>query len=108
MCYHVLHHGGKGVKKGASSQQVGVRELRQHLSRYLRRISSGERFEVTERGRPVAILAPLPGHASAVERLTAANRLVPARLDLLSLGLPPELPRQISISEALVEQRRER
>jgi prevent-host-death family protein len=101
MCYIV-------EEKSVNLNRVGVRELRQHLSRYLRRINSGERFEVTERGRPVAILAPLPGHVSAVERLAAANRLVPARLDLMSLGLPPEAPQRISISEALVEQRRER
>ncbi|MGH2488568.1 MAG: type II toxin-antitoxin system Phd/YefM family antitoxin, partial [Candidatus Limnocylindria bacterium] len=39
--------------------QVGVRELRQNLSVYLRRVKRGERLEVTERGRAVALLAPL-------------------------------------------------
>ncbi len=38
--------------------RVGVRELRQNLSVYLRRVESGEVFEVTERGRPVATLGP--------------------------------------------------
>ena len=41
--------------------QVGVRELRQNLSVYLARIARGETLEVTDRGRAVAILAPLPG-----------------------------------------------
>ena len=40
--------------------RVGVRELRQNLSAWLRRVRDGEAFEVTERGTPVAVLAPLP------------------------------------------------
>lgn len=89
------------------TQRVGVRELRQNLSRYLRRVTAGERFEVTQRNLPVAILAPLPGRSSALERLVAAGRVVPARIDLTELGLPPDRPREMTISEALAEQRRE-
>lgn len=89
------------------AQQVGVRELRQNLSRYLERVAAGERFEVTERNLPVAILAPLPGRSSALERLIADGRVVPARLDLAKLGSPAEHPHDLSISEALAEQRRE-
>jgi prevent-host-death family protein len=88
-------------------QAVGVRELRQNLSQYLRRVVAGEQFEVTERNVPVAILAPLPRHYSALERLRAAQRLVPARLDLVKLGMPPERPHEITLSEALAEQREE-
>jgi len=89
------------------SDQVGVRELRQNLSRYLRRVEAGERFEVTEHNLPVAILAPLPGRGSAFERLVAAGRIVPARLDLIALGPPPDRPHEMAISEALAEQRQE-
>jgi prevent-host-death family protein len=88
-------------------QQVGVRELRQNLSQYLRRVSAGERFEVTERNLPVAILAPLPGQSTALERLIAAGRVVPARLDLAELRPAAERPHEMTISEALEEQRRE-
>jgi prevent-host-death family protein len=88
--------------------QVGVRELRQNLSRYIDRVvTAGERFEITDRNLPVAILAPLPGPISALERLAAAGRIVPARLDLTTLGSPPDLPHEKTISEALDEQRRE-
>ncbi|CAN5821780.1 type II toxin-antitoxin system Phd/YefM family antitoxin [soil metagenome] len=41
--------------------EVGVRELKQKLSEYLRLVAKGERIIVTDRGRPAAILAPLPG-----------------------------------------------
>jgi len=90
------------------ARQVGVRELRQNLSRYLRLVAEGERFEVTEHNLPVAVLGPLPGRSSALERLVAEGRVVPARLDLTELGLPPEQPREMTISEALAEQREER
>lgn len=90
------------------TQQVGVRELRQNLSRYLERVTAGERFEVTEHNQPVAILAPLPGRNSALERLIAEGRVLPARLDLTDLGPPPERSQKMSISEALAAQREER
>ncbi|HYU32414.1 MAG TPA: type II toxin-antitoxin system prevent-host-death family antitoxin [Thermoanaerobaculia bacterium] len=89
------------------TQRVGVRELRQNLSRYLRLVAEGERFEVTEHNLPIALLGPLPGRGSTLERLIAEGRVVPARLDLIELGPPPELPCEMSISEALAEQREE-
>ncbi len=90
------------------TQRVGVRELRQNLSRYLRLVAEGERFEVTEHNLPVAVLGPLPGRSSVLERLIAEGRVVPPRLDLTELGPPPEQPLEMSISEALAEQREER
>ena len=90
------------------TRRVGVRELRQNLSRYLRLVAEGERFEVTEHNLPVAVLGPLLGHSSPLERLIAQDRIVPARLDLSALGPPPELPREMTISEALAAQREER
>jgi prevent-host-death family protein len=39
--------------------RIGVRELRQHASRYLARVARGEVIEVTDRGRPVARLVPV-------------------------------------------------
>ena len=40
-------------------ERIGVRELRQHASRYLARVASGETLEVTDRGRAVAHLVPI-------------------------------------------------
>lgn len=44
---------------------VGVRELRQHLSRYLDRVKAGEDLVVTEHGREVARLVPSSSDAYA-------------------------------------------
>lgn len=46
---------------------VGVRELKQRLSHYLDRVARGETVRVTDRGRPKALLVPVPD-SSQLER----------------------------------------
>lgn len=58
-------------------ETVGIAELRQNLSRHLRRVRAGERLVVTDRNRPVATLGPPPGTEDAYERLTAEGELIP-------------------------------
>jgi prevent-host-death family protein len=98
MCYHVYM---------SRRRQVGMRAMRQNLSVYLRRAGSGETFEVTTRGRPVAVLAPFEAAATPLERLEASGRATAADGDLLDLG-PPTTLRRRSLSRALQEQRGER
>jgi prevent-host-death family protein len=38
---------------------IGVRELRQHASRYLQEVAAGESIEITDRGHPIARLVPI-------------------------------------------------
>jgi prevent-host-death family protein len=66
---------------------VGVRELRQRASELLRRVAAGETIEVTDRGRPVALLAPLPDEGP-LERLRASGQIEPATADLDELPAP--------------------
>ncbi|MGH2709534.1 MAG: type II toxin-antitoxin system Phd/YefM family antitoxin [Actinomycetota bacterium] len=40
---------------------VGIRELKARLSEFVERAGRGEIIRVTERGRPKALLVPLPG-----------------------------------------------
>ena len=87
--------------------RVGVRELRQNLSVYLRRVASGESLRVTEHGRTVAALVPLRDEETAVERLIKQGRLIPAQGDLLALG-PPSGRVSTRTSKALDELRQER
>jgi len=53
---------------------VGVAELRQNLSRYLKRVEQGERLVVTDHNRPVATLGPAPSSAD-LDRLIAAGQV---------------------------------
>ena len=84
----------------ARNDVVGVRELRQNLSVYLARVATGTVFRVTDRGREVALLIPVPAAATAAERLVASGRAIPAARDLVSLGRPT-LGTKTSVSEAL-------
>lgn len=86
MCYMPPSNTSAGRGR-ALHPRVGVRELRQNLSVYLERVMVGERLEVTDRGRPVAMLVPLPAAATLADRLVAEGRAIPAsrRLD----DLPP-------------------
>jgi prevent-host-death family protein len=68
-------------------RSIGIRKLRQRASRYLREVERGETVEVTDRGRPVAWLIPVPAE-DALERLRASGRLEPGAGDLLALGEP--------------------
>jgi prevent-host-death family protein len=70
-------------------RSIGVRELRQQASRYLREVERGRTIEVTDRGRPVARLLPVP-RSSRVEALLASGEISPAAGDPLALGEPLE------------------
>lgn len=94
--------------KRRPSHRVGVRELRQNLSVYLRRVRGGQTLEVTERGQPVAVLAPLPDADSALSRLIASGRAIAPVGDLLELGPPLKRRGGRPLSEILQEQREER
>ncbi len=59
--------------------RIGVRELRQHASRYLARVASGETIEVTDRGRLVARLVPT--HEDLWQDLIARGQARPATAD---------------------------
>jgi prevent-host-death family protein len=86
---------------------VGVAELRQNLSRYLRQVARGERLLVTDRNRPVAELGPPPASGDALDRLIAEGRVSrPSRR-----GLPESLQLDgdpYALSRALDEIRGER
>jgi prevent-host-death family protein len=96
----------------AHREQVGVREIRQNLSVYLERVKRGEALEITEHGRPVAVLAPLPKMGSLTARLVAEGRATAPTLSHRGLK-PPVAPKTgdpngPSISEILMEMREDR
>lgn len=72
-------------------ERIGVRELRQHATRYLGRVKAGETVEVTERGRLVALLVPPKPGTTERERLIASGQLLPASRPFL-------LPRRVRAS----------
>ena len=85
-------------------ERIGVRELRQHASRWLRRVEAGESFEVTDRGRLVALLVPAPV-AEGLDALLASGRARRGEGRLADLGPPlplkPGAPRPSEVLDRL-------
>lgn len=71
-------------------RSIGVRELRQQASRHLREVERGETIQITDRGRPVALLTPLPKEEGPLARLRREGRLSSGKGHLRDL--PPPLP----------------
>lgn len=87
-------------------ERVGVRELRQNLSVYLRRVKRGESLEVTERGTPVARLVPPSTGDDWLDRMVAEGRVRPATKSMDDLPPPIKLPPGAKpLSEILQEMR---
>jgi len=72
--------------------KVGVRELRNNLSRYLDRVHAGDEVVVTDHGREIARIVPIAERKpSALDRLVAEGLATPpmkARRPLPSRGIP--------------------
>lgn len=71
--------------------RVGIRELRQRASELLRLVEQGDTIEITDRGRPVAVLGPIPT-GSPLERLRRTGEIEPAIADFEDA--PDPLPSQ--------------
>ncbi len=69
-------------------KRIGIRELRQNATAYIRLVQGGARVEIANRGEAVALLVPVvPG--GTLEQLGASGRLTPDGGDVLALGPPP-------------------
>lgn len=85
-------------------ESVGIRELQQHASKVVARISAGEEIVITERGRPVARMVPL--RRTPVEDLTESGRLRPAVRPMARMPPLVEVaPDEPSASEILADLR---
>jgi prevent-host-death family protein len=75
------------------SETVGVRELRQNLSKYLDRVKAGEDLVVTEHGREVARLMPIAADAYADLAVRFGASVPTERLEVVAARLsPPSRP----------------
>ena len=76
---------------------VGVRELKTHLSRHLKRVCAGSRLVVTERGRAIATINPVePSNTSL--RSSGPRRMVSEGRAQWAGGKPKGSPRRITLT----------
>ena len=99
--------------ESTSRSTVGSRELKIRLGTYLRRVRAGASLVVTDRGRPIAELRPLPssetGLDAKLESMAALGVISwrPGQTGLLKASRP--LPdRSRSLSRALADEREDR
>jgi len=88
--------------------RIGLREANQRFSKAVKAVKGGEEVLLTERGKPIAVLRPIPGSERAetvIRRLEAAGLLRPSSM---TLPLPPWKPRSIKgapLSQTIREER---
>jgi prevent-host-death family protein len=80
---------------------VGVRELRQRASELLRLVEQGETIEITDRGRPVARLGPVPT-GTPLQQMRVAGEIEAASGRLDDLPEPLTLPDHIETPSAVL------
>ena len=96
-----------------SRSTVGSRELKVHLGTYLRRVRAGALLVVTDRGRPIAELRPLPAREAGLEaKLESLAALGVISWKPRGPGLPkasrPLPVRSRALSRALADEREDR
>jgi prevent-host-death family protein len=89
-------------------ERIGIRELRQHASRYVAMAKAGKRIAVTDRGELVAYLVPALEPTTTFQRMVAAGQVTPATGNILDHLPPPPAPAGTRpLSEVLQEMRDE-
>jgi prevent-host-death family protein len=83
--------------------EVGVRELRNNLSRYLDRVRDGDEVVVTDRGRAIARVIPV-GSERVLDRLIAEGIVTPARQAKQRASEP--IKTKGGVSDLVTDQRR--
>ncbi len=83
--------------------EVGVRELRNNLSRYLDRVRDGEEVIVTDRGHAIARVVPF-GAERVLDRLIAEGVVTPAQRPKRRAGKPTKT--RGTVSDLVADQRR--
>ena len=93
--------------------EVGIRELKAHLSAYIRRVRQGEPIVVTDRGKPIVRLEPIrlrTDHQDLPPKLRALienGKVIdkgPITVEMLPKQLPP-LRGDKSLSDLVIEER---
>ena len=88
-------------------ETIGIRKLKENLSRYMKRVKTGERIIITDRNKEIAIILPLEKKPNE-EKI---YQLIQRGIASWSGGKPEGMPVRIvskgdSVSGAVIENRR--
>jgi prevent-host-death family protein len=99
------------TERGDAMNIVGIKELKNQLTQYLRRTKKGQEVIVTDRGRPIAVIRPTEGALPATSleaklaelakenKVTLPRKKFLAKIPLVKISGPP-------ISTTVLEKRR--
>lgn len=93
------------------AETVGIREIRQNLSVYLKKVAKGKSYLITDRSVPVAELVPAAGSDSSLGRLVKegrATRPVGDLLDIKPAKAASKDGEELTLSETLIQDRNDR
>lgn len=85
------------MDEATTSSSVGLRELKNHLSRYVQVAHEGGEVVITDRGKPVARIVPVDPKRSKLDAMIAAGRVRPA------LRRDVELPEPIPVTGSITD-----
>ncbi len=88
-----------------SRLEVGIRDLKNGLSKYINRVEAGEEVIVTDRGRPVAKLSPIDAPENRLAELVATGLVRPPASSARHHPRTRIKPKG-NVSSLVVEQRR--
>jgi prevent-host-death family protein len=98
----------------AAMKRVPISRLKARLSEYLEAVKAGEEVIVTDRGRPVARIAPVPGSEERGSRVRMLVRTGQARppdveggIDVKKIATRRPRGTGVSLVDAVIEERRE-
>jgi prevent-host-death family protein len=86
-------------------EEVGIRELRAGLSKWIERVRAGEELIITDRGTPVARVTPID-QRRPYDRLVAAGLIHPPAADRRGRHVPSPVRADGPVSDLVAEQRR--
>lgn len=89
----------------ATEDSVGVRDLKNGLSRYLDRVKHGDEIIVTEHGKPIARLSAIDAPTDRLAALLASGAVRPPKTRKRQRPIR-RIEAKGSVSDLVVEQRR--
>jgi len=86
--------------------QTGIRDLKTHLSSYLRQVEAGQTVVITRHGKPIGRIVPVPQPTEAqLEALSQAGLIAWNRQNLQPLAPVAQARGQRTVADLLLEGR---
>ena len=88
-------------------ETIGIRELKENLSRYMQKVRTGEKIIVTDRKKQIAIILPLEKKAEEEKIYQLIQRGMASWSGDKPAGMPQRImTKDKSVSDAVIEDRR--